>query len=73
MGSLGLKAAFALGELGDDRAVKPLIQLLKDHDSRVRTRAEKALRQLGWEGKSERPLTLFLEDRRLSELCTQKS
>ena len=42
-------AANALGELGDPRAVEPLIKALEDDDPGVRERAEKALVKLGHE------------------------
>ena len=42
-------AALALGQLGDTRAVEPLIQALKDEDSYVRSAAADALTKLGWQ------------------------
>ena len=42
-------AAWALGEIGDDRAVDPLSYLsVNDTDSDVRNEAKKALINLGW-------------------------
>ena len=40
------EAAEALGEIGDKRAVEPLIQALKDEYWDVRLRAEKALEKI---------------------------
>ena len=45
--SLRVKAANALGQLGDKRAVIPLIEALKDEKSGIRAEAAKALGQLG--------------------------
>jgi bilin biosynthesis protein len=41
-------AAEALGEVGDSRAVEPLIRALNDEDSLVRRDAEEAFDKLGW-------------------------
>ena len=38
-----------LGELGDKRAIVPLLPLLKDEESSVRSNAAEALNKLGWE------------------------
>ena len=38
-----MKAAVALGEIGDKRAVEPLTQALKDENSDVRMKAKLAL------------------------------
>jgi HEAT repeat protein len=42
-----IRAALALGKLGDTKAVEPLIACLKDQDSYVRRRAALALGKLG--------------------------
>lgn len=48
------RAAHALGQLGDARAVEALIAASKDDaDGWVRTRAQEALKQLGYDGKGE--------------------
>lgn len=41
-------AAMALGEIGDSRAAKPLIDALKDEDQSVRSEAEEALDNIDW-------------------------
>ena len=41
-------AAEALGQIGDARAVQPLLAALRDNDSDVREAAAKALDKLGW-------------------------
>lgn len=41
------EAAHALGEIGDARAVDPLIDALQDEDRRVRERAARALGKIG--------------------------
>jgi len=40
-------AAWALGEIGDDRAVTPLTRLLNRNDEKIRSIAEEALRKFG--------------------------
>jgi bilin biosynthesis protein len=54
IGALGIddsgvrsRAATALGWLGDQRAVEPLVRLLKDHDWTIRSSATSALGHLG--------------------------
>ncbi|HEX8142335.1 MAG TPA: HEAT repeat domain-containing protein [Pyrinomonadaceae bacterium] len=42
-------AAEALGKIGDRRAVKPLIEALKDHDPKLRQAATEALKALKYE------------------------
>ena len=42
-----LHAAFALGEIGDRRAVEPLRQSLEDEDHGVRDQARRALFKFG--------------------------
>ena len=42
-------AAWALGKIGDKRAVEPLIAALKDGDSNVRKAAADSLRTTGWQ------------------------
>jgi len=49
-GQVGRKAAWALGEIGDKRAVNPIIEALKDSDGDVRNEAKTALEKLGWQG-----------------------
>ena len=46
-GELPDYAAWALGEIGDDRAVTPLTRLLNRNDERIRSIAEEALRKFG--------------------------
>jgi len=41
-----MRAARALGEIGDERAVEPLIELLEDDDEGVRESAEEALEKI---------------------------
>lgn len=59
------RAAEALGKIGDERAVKPLINVLigrgKDRNKYVRGRAAEALGKIGDE-KAIKPLTQALED-----------
>ena len=43
-----LSAAMALGQLGDKRAVDPLIMVLSDDYSGVRKAAKAALKKLGY-------------------------
>jgi len=46
-------AAFALGEIGDVRAVEPLVQVLKDWNRMNRWFAAQALEKLGWKPRNE--------------------
>ena len=46
-GELPGYAAWALGEIGDDRAVTPLTRLLNRNDEKIRSLAEEALRKFG--------------------------
>jgi len=46
-GELPDYAAWALGEIGDDRAVTPLTRLLNRNDEKIRSIAEEALRKFG--------------------------
>ncbi len=59
------RAAEALGKIGDERAVKPLINALvgrgKDRNKYVRGRAAEALGKIG-DGRALKPLTQALED-----------
>jgi HEAT repeat protein len=43
------RAAEALGNLGDTRAVEPLKSLLNDENAYVREVVEEALTKLGWQ------------------------
>ncbi len=54
-------AAEALGEMGDARAVKPLIAVLQDEDAEVRWTAARALGRLG-DNRAFGPLVTLLED-----------
>ena len=54
-------AAWALGELGDDRALEPLIAALKDENGRVRSSAAFALGKLG-DPRGLRALIAVLKD-----------
>jgi len=54
-------AAAALGELGDTRAVEPLIAALRDQDRRVRKSAAAALGQMG-DPRAVEPLIIALQD-----------
>lgn len=54
-------AAFILGEIGDRRAVKPLIHRLEDRDWRVRAVAVAALGKIG-DARAVEPLTKALRD-----------
>jgi len=56
-------AATALGELGDARAVQPLIEALKDGDNSIATIAAKALGEIG-SGEAVEPLIFALKDKR---------
>jgi hypothetical protein len=56
-----LRAAEALGVIGDDRAVEPLIQALKDKDWKIRASAAKALGKMGDE-RALKPLFQTLND-----------
>ena len=46
--NLGIRtnAAMALGNIGDTRAVEPLIESLNDHDEVMRSRASSALEEI---------------------------
>jgi len=55
------KAADALGEIGDSRAVEPLVKALKDKESCVRHRAADALRKIH-DTRAIDPLIKALED-----------
>ena len=46
-------AAKALGEIGDARAIEPLIDALKDESEYVRSAAAEALDKLGWQPDTE--------------------
>lgn len=54
-------AADALGRLGDERAVEPLIAAMDDPDPRVRKKAAWALGQLG-DMRGQRPLLAAMRD-----------
>lgn len=54
-----------LGEIGDPRAVDPLIEALKDEYSRVRSSAARALGEIG-DPKAVDPLTEALKDEYLT-------
>ena len=56
------EAAEALGEIGDERAVEPLIHALKDRDKAVRWKAAEALGEIGDERAVE-PLIHALKDK----------
>tara|TARA_B000000460_G_C21378590_1_gene332805 strand:+ start:406 stop:630 length:225 start_codon:yes stop_codon:yes gene_type:complete len=47
--SVRLHAAEALGKIGDERAVEPLIEALNDEEGHVRRGAAVALGRLGYE------------------------
>jgi len=55
------KAAVVLGDIGDARAVEPLIMALHDKDGNVRVKAAMALGSLGDE-RAKEPLTKALEE-----------
>ncbi|HMA36537.1 MAG TPA: HEAT repeat domain-containing protein [Chloroflexia bacterium] len=55
------EAAFALGQIGDPRAVEPLIAALRDEDTVVRTEAAAALGALG-DRRAVEPLIRALYD-----------
>jgi len=57
-------AAEALGEIGDARAVEPLIAALKDKDREMRETAAKALGEIG-DARAVEPLIAALKDREL--------
>ena len=59
--SVRLHAAEALGKIGDERAVEPLIEALNDEDASVRRGAAVALGRLGAERAVE-PLIEALND-----------
>jgi HEAT repeat protein len=44
------KAAESLGDIGDPRAIDPLVEALDDEDWDVRSKAAEALEKLGWQG-----------------------
>jgi HEAT repeat protein len=54
-------AADALGRLGDERAVEPLIAAMDDPDPRVRKKAAWALGQIG-DLRGQRPLLAAMRD-----------
>ncbi len=43
-------AAENLGDIGDPRAIVPLVEALDDEDPDVRSEAYRALEKLGWQG-----------------------
>jgi len=55
------KAAYALGEIGDERAIEPLIEALKDSDEYVRGGAAHALGKIG-DKRAVEPLIEALKD-----------
>ncbi len=57
-----LRNILKLGELGDQRAVKPLIKTLQDKDYRIRRRAAEALGKLGDQRAVETLLQVFKYD-----------
>ena len=59
--SVRSNAAEALGKIGGDKAVEPLIQALKDSDNDVRRNAAKALGKIGSD-KAVEPLILALKE-----------
>ena len=59
--SVRRKAAWALGLIGDKRAVKPLVNALKDEDRGVREAAVRALGKIG--GPAVNLLTQALKDK----------
>jgi HEAT repeat protein len=58
---VGQAASFALGEIGDPRAVKPLIAVLKDHKEDVRKAAAIALGKIG-DPRAVEPLIAVLKE-----------
>ena len=54
-------AALALGEIGNPKAVKPLIQILSDENPEVRRNAALALGAIG-DQKAVKSLTVGLQD-----------
>jgi len=61
-------AAESLGELGDTRAVEPLIVALEDSDSLVRHRAAEALGKLG-DKRAVEPLIIALQGKNVEVRC----
>ena len=57
---MGAAAAWALGRLGDERAVEPLVGALSDEDDKVRAKAAAALERLGWKAADEDQKALYL-------------
>jgi len=63
------KAAQALGEIGDARAMEPLLSSLRDGDRNMRWQAGEALEELGWVPKNEvERITSLVAMRRWDEL-----
>lgn len=63
------KAAQALGEIGDARAMEPLLSSLRDGDRNMRWQAGEALEKLGWVPKNEvERITSLVAMRRWDEL-----
>ena len=50
---LRFNAAEALGEIGDERALEPLKQTLKDEDEDVRKKVSEVLVNMGWNFKTD--------------------
>jgi HEAT repeat protein len=70
---LGPKAALALGRMGDDRAVEPLINSLCDRRETIRKAAAEALGRLG-DDRAVEPLSHTLNDRYASVRdCAQQA
>jgi HEAT repeat protein len=65
-----MDAAIALGEIGDVRAVNPLIEVLADPDYRVRREAARGLGEIG-DARAVDPLikTLSDKERRVREVA----
>lgn len=69
--SVRVKAAQALGQIGDDRAVEPLIRLLNDQDRNVAHHAANALTDIGVP--AILPLTQALANREHNEIVRWRS
>jgi HEAT repeat protein len=69
--NLRAQAAEALGRIGDEHAVEPLVTALKDDDSDVRQEAAEALDRFGWQPKDESEQRLYFVAKKDWDKCVE--